>query len=137
MSGFAYKSGDFAIDPVPVAADVVIAQGDLISLEGGLATVANAAADNLTIIGVSNEKHTTGDPAGTIGVYRLLPSSVFEADLDAATDITVNDNLAWATGQKVTKSATDAIARAAETKTGATKICLRFKLPVTLIGDLS
>lgn len=132
-----YKSGDFAVDAVPVAADVVIVPGDLLVLDTGKAVAFDAASDNLLILGVAVDSHGVGDLAGTIGCYRPLPSSVFESDLDAATDIVINDTLQWYTGQKVKKSGTDAIAVAAETKTGATTICFRFKLPAALVGDAS
>lgn len=130
-----YKKGPYRLWTWPVDDTVVINAGDILNSDTGKAVVADAATDNLALIGVAYSSHD-GDGAGQVSVYMPLPESEFEAALDAATTLLVGDTLQWnAAGVK--KSATDAIAVVTEAGTLLTKCLFSFKLPAYMVGDAS
>jgi hypothetical protein len=121
----------------PVGSGVLIEPGDLLKLSGGKVTAMTAASDNLTFIGKAVEAHQATLGSGEITVSLANGNVIFEYDLDAATDIAVNDELQWATKQSLKKSATDPIAVAVESKLQATSIRCVLKIPALLVGDAS
>jgi len=121
----------------PVGSGVLIEPGDLLKLSGGKITPMAAASDNLTFIGRAVERHETTQGSGEVTIALANANVIYEYDLDAATDIAAEDNLAWSDKQTLTASDTDPIARAVESKLQATSIRCRFKLPAVLVGDAS
>ena len=134
---FKYISGYETLRALPVVSGAVIAIGDNLKLSGGFVEAVAATTDNLALIGVAKEAHRAIDPAGEITVSIANGMSVWESELDAATDIAVGDMLQLNGAQKLKKSATDAVAVAVESKLGALKIRHLFKIPLSIIGDLS
>jgi len=121
----------------PVGSGVLIEPGDLLKLSGGKITPMAAADDNLTFIGKAVERHAADAASGEITIALANANVIYEYDLDAATDIAVNDNLQWATKQSLSKSDTDPIAVAVESKLQATKIRCVLKAPAKMVGDAS
>jgi len=133
---FKYISGYETLRALPVVSGAVIEIGDNLKISGGFVEAVAATTDNLAFIGVAKEAHRATDPAGEITVSIANGMSIWESELDAATDIVVGDVLQLNGAQKLKKSATDAVALAMESKLGATKIRHLFKIPVTVLGDL-
>lgn len=121
----------------PVASGQLIEPGDLVKLSGGQLMPMAAASDNLTMVGRAIERHETTGSSGEITIGLANANTIYEYELDAATDMTVGDELAWSTKQKLTKSSTDPIAVAVESKLQAEYIRCVFKVPATMIGDAS
>lgn len=139
---FTYRTGPKTVRRIPIASGTVVENGDLLKLASGRALRQATTTDNLTFIGVAAEAHTATDPSGSIDVYVPNPLTVFEYDLDSATDITYGDALQWNDEQKVKKATTDAIATAVESKLSASNILLCFRIPnpsgnLGHIGDAS
>ena len=134
---FTYRTGPKVIRDVPVASGTVIETGELLKLSSGRAVKMATVTDNLTFIGVAATEHTANDPSGTVGVYLPHPLTVFEYDLDAATDIAIEAELQWNADKKLKASATDQIALAAEAKLQATTILCAFQVPAKYVGDAS
>jgi hypothetical protein len=126
---------------------VSIEIGDHLKLSGGKVTPVATSTDNLTFIGVAKDAHpSTGNNAvsGEITVSIPNMNAVYEIDLDAATDMTVGDNIAMkaSSEQDGTKSDTDSIATCVESKLQATSIRCVYKLQnvtggLRFIGDAS
>ena len=121
----------------PVGSGVLVEPGDLLKLSGGKVTAMAAASDNLTFIGKAVEAHQADLASGEMTVALANGNTIYEYDLDAATDITVNDELAFNDKQSLTKSTTDPIAVAVESKLQATSIRCVLKMPAVMIGDAS
>lgn len=119
----------------PVASGVLVEPGDLLYNNSGVVAKMSAATDNLNFVGRAIEKHAATDPAGEITVGLATGTYIHEYALDAATDIDINDNLAWSADKTLTKSDTDPIAVAVEKKLQATKIRCIFKMPAKWVGD--
>jgi hypothetical protein len=132
---FKYISGYETLRALPVVSGVVIEVGDNLKLSGGFVEPVAATTDNLVFIGVAKEAHAATSPAADLTVSLANGMSIWESELDAATDITAGDALQLNGEQSLKKSATDAVALAMETKLGATKIRHIFKIPALLIGD--
>ena len=133
---FKYVNGYETLRALPVVSGAVIEIGDNLKLSGGFVEAVAATTDNLALIGVAKEAHRAIDPAGEITVSIANGMSIWESELDAATDIAVGDTLQLNGAQKLKKSATDAVALAMESKLGALKIRHLFKIPVAILGDL-
>ena len=132
---FSNRTG-FALNRAyPVGSGVLVEPGDLLKLSGGKVTPMAAASDNLTFIGKAVELHGTALASGEMTVSLANGNVIYEYALDAATDIAVNDELAFDTKQSLTKSATDPIAVAVESKLQATSIRCVLKMPALMIGD--
>src|ERR1051326_6899167 len=111
---FFYRSGPVLLRPVPIGSGTVVDIGMLCKLSSGKLTKVLSAADNLSILVIAAQAHGATDGSGTINAYIPNPLSVFEYDLDAATDITFGDALQMNTAQKLKKSTTDRVAVAVE-----------------------
>lgn len=131
------RSGFEVTRAYPVASGQLIEPGDLIKLSGGQLMPMAAASDNLVFRGRAIERHETTGGSGEITIGLANGNVIYEYELDAATDITVDDELAWSTKQKLTKDTTDPIAVAVESKLQATYIRCIFKTPAKMIGDAS
>jgi hypothetical protein len=139
---FTYRSGPKDVERVPVGSGTVIEIGDLLKLASNKATPITTSTDNLTFCGVAAEAHRAVDPSGSLAVYPPNGVTVFEYDLDAATDIGNGDQLQWNAAQAVKKSTTDAIATAVRSELQATTVQCKFQIPSNgsvqgMVGDAS
>jgi len=134
---FKYISGYETLRALPVASGTVIEIGDNLKLSGGVVEPVAASTDNLVFIGVAKEAHGATAPAADLTVSIANGMSIWESELDAATDITAGDALQLNGEQSLKKSATDPVAIAMETKLAALKIRHIFKIPASFIGDAS
>jgi hypothetical protein len=132
---FPKRSGVELARAYPVASGQLIEPGDLIKLSGGQIMPMAAASDNLTHLGRAIERHETTQGSGEITIGLANGNVIYEYQLDSATDIAVNDNLQWATKQTLSKSDTDPIAVAVESKLQATYILCVLKTPAKMVGD--
>jgi len=121
----------------PVGSGVLIEVGDLLKLSGGKVTPMTAASDNLTFIGKAVERHESTAGSGEITIALANANTIYEYDLDSATDVAVDANLAFNDKQSLTASDTDPIAKAIESKLQATSIRCVLKLPAGMVGDAS
>jgi len=131
------RTGFELLRALPVGSGVLVEAGDLIKLSGGKVTPMAATTDNLAFYGRAVERHGSDQSSGEITIAIANAQAVYEYDLDAATDITVDDNLQWATKQSLSKSDTDPIAVAVESKLQATSIRCVLKQPSKFTGDAS
>jgi predicted RecA/RadA family phage recombinase len=127
--GFYFRKGYELFWTVPVASGTVIAIGDLLYITSGKAALMRSGGDNLDFIGPAKSAHGATDPSTTLQVYLPAPWMIFEYPLDAATDVSVGNNLAWNAAQKLTKNDTNPIATAMASKLQATKIRCVFRMP--------
>ena len=138
---FNYRSGPKTVRRVPIASGVAVETGDLVMLSSGRARLMSGASDNLRFIGVAAETHLSTQASGSISVYVPNPLTVFEYDLDSSTAITIFDDLQYNAAKTLSKSTTDPIAVAAESKLAATKVLCTFTMPsnanVSFVGDAS
>ena len=126
---FGFRKGEKLLWSWPIAPGTVVEIGDLLKNSSRKAALMATTTDNLDFIGPAHSAHGSADPSGTITVYMPLPTMVHEYALDAATDISIGNNLQWNAKQAVKASDTDPIATAIESKLQATKIRLVFKMP--------
>jgi len=142
---FTYRWGYELLRAFPVKSGVSVEIGDHLKLSGGAITPVTAASDNLIMLGVAKEAHpSTGKEAfsGEITVSIRNAQAIYEPTLDAATDMTIGDNLQMNGAQDMKKSDTDPIAVCVESKLQATSIRVVYKLlnttsGVDFIGDAS
>ena len=134
---FPKRSGVELTRAYPVASGQLIETGDLLKLSGGQIMPMAGATDNVAFRGRAVEAHATTAGSGEITIALANGNTIYEYQLDSATDIAVDDNLQWATKQTLSKSDTDPIAVAVESKLQATYILCVFKTPAKMIGDAS
>lgn len=139
---FTYRSGLEILRAAPIGSGVATEIGDHLKISGGKVTPVTAATDNLTFYAKTVEAHYSTQGSGEITVAIRNANAIYEVDLDAATDITIGNNLQMNGAQDVKKSDTDPVAVAVESKLSATKIRLIYKLPatsggLTFLGDSS
>jgi len=134
---FEYRSGFELLRAMPVALGVVIEVGDRLKLSGGQLFRVSGTTDNLSFVAVAKEAHSATDPSGEITVALRNANAIYELTLDAATDITIMDELQMnsTTPESVAKkSTTDPVAVAVESKLQATKIRAIYTIPATSAG---
>ncbi len=139
---FNYRAGPVLQRSVPVASGTVIEIGDQLRMSSGKAMVVRSAADNLAFIGVAAARHSSIDASGTVEMFIPLPNTLFEVDLNAATDVVFGGQLQINAKQKLAVSTTDAIASVMESRLQATTVLCVYKLPqhtngLKLVGDAS
>jgi hypothetical protein len=136
---------DETIQALPVASGTVIEVGDMVKISGGNVEPCAATTDNLAFIGVAKEAHGATDPADRISVAVRNASSIYKAQLDAATTVAIGDLLQLYTSdpeKKLAKSATDPVAMAVSGGTSITEVDVMFILPaqtgsIRLVGEAS
>lgn len=134
-----YRWGEMYFVSVPVASDQAVSKGDLLKMSAGKAVPVSAAADNLDLRYVAMQAHAAGTAGSTdyITCAMVKYGPVFEYDLNASTAVTIGDTFQISGAQQLTKSATDPVAIAVETKTG-TSVRVTFKTPyAAAVGDIS
>lgn len=131
---FTYRSGLEILRAAPIGSGIATEIGDHLKISGGKVTPVTAASDNLAFYAKTVEAHASTQGSGEITVAIRNLNAIYEVDLDAATDMTIGDNLQLNGAQDVKKSDTDPIAVAVESKLQATSIRLIYKLPATTSG---
>jgi hypothetical protein len=133
-----FRTGTQIFADVPVAAATAISKGDMICLSSNLAVAASTATDNLTLIGIADSAHVANDAnVTTIRVAMFRGSAIYEMPC-VSTTFAFGDEFQISGAQQLTKSATDPVAIAVETKaTASTTVKVMFMVPVTILGDLS
>lgn len=139
---FYYREGPKLLTKAPVGSGVQIEIGEMLKISSGKVTPVATSTDNLAFCGLAAERHSTTDASTTIQMYMPLPNTVFEIDLDAASDLVIGGQLQIEDSQTLTVSTTDAIASTIESKLQATAAMCVFKLPqhtngFKLVGDAS
>lgn len=139
---FFYRSGPKEVRRIPIGSGTAVEVGDLVKLSSGKAVLMATTTDNLDFQGVAAEAHGSTDPSGSLSIYVPNPLTVFEYDLNAATDITFGDALQYNAAKKLKKSTTDPIATAVESKLSASNVLCAFRLinktgNTAMVGDAS
>lgn len=139
---FTLRTGFELLRALPIGSGVVAEIGTHLMISGGKMTPVTAATDNLAFMAVCKEAHRAVDPSGEITCAIRNAQAIYEVDLDAATDMTIGDDLQLNGSQDLKKSGTDAVAQAVDSKLQATSIRVIYKLPATtgalnFIGDAS
>jgi hypothetical protein len=126
--------GDERLDlvAVPVASATVIAQGDLISYEGGLAVVLDAEAEDATFIGVAEQGSSVGETT-PIAVWNkcIVDAPVTSAAYTIGASIGLN-----AGGTALEASADNTLFNSIEDTGGANATTLKCLVDVALLGKL-
>jgi len=136
MYDILYKDGVEATVAVPVAPATAIEVGELVKLDTGEIIPVVDSTDNLDFEGVAKgAKRDIDTRVDKIVVSRPNATAVFEAPLDEATDITYGDLLQINNSKSLKKSATDPVAKAVETKLGATSVRVVFLRKASDTGD--
>lgn len=136
MYDILYKDGQESLVSAPIASATAVDVGELVKLVAGEVTPVTASTDNLVLEGVAkNAKRAIDTHVDKIVVSRPNAQAVWEAPLDAATDITFGDLLAISDSKTLTKNVTDPVAKAVETKLGATKVRCIFLRKADDTGD--
>jgi hypothetical protein len=137
-----YRSGPKEVRRVPVASGTVIEIGELLKLSSGRAAKMATSTDNLTFIGVAEEAHAATDPSGSISVAAPNAQTVYEYDLNAATDVVVGAAYQWNADKTLKASTTDPIATAVRSELAASTALVVFRLSAVSsslgeVGDAS
>lgn len=134
---FEKRTGFELLRAMPVASGVVIEIGDRLKLSSSKLYRVSATTDNLTFVAVAKEAHASTDPSTEITVAIRNANVINELILDAATDITIFDELQMDSTNPesvVSKSSTDPIAIAMESKLQATSILAIYTIPAASSG---
>lgn len=134
-----YRWGKLDLVSVPVDSDQAIGKGDMLKVTAGKGVPVSAATDNLGLRYIAMEAHAAGTAGSvdyiTCALVKYGP--VFEYALNTSTAVTIGDTFQISGAQELTKSATDPVAIAVETKTAAV-IRVTFKTPyAAAVGDIS
>jgi hypothetical protein len=145
FTGLLFLRGQELIEDMAIASGVVVAVGDLVKTTGTVVLDTAATTDDLLMIGVAKEAHASTDPASRISVAIRNAGAVYLAPLDAAATVTIGELLQMYTSapsQKLTPSATDAVAMVVKAGTSVLAAEVVLLLPnqtgsIRLVGDAS
>ncbi len=145
FAGLLFLRGHELIEDMAVASGAVINIGDMVKTTGTVVLACAATTDDLAFIGVAKEAHYATDPAGTISVAIRNAQAIYKANLDAAATVTIGELLQLYTStpsQKLTPSATDAVAMVVKAGTSVATCEVALLLPnqsgsIRLVGDAS
>lgn len=126
------KSQVYPKDTTTTAIEV----GDMVKIASGEISPVSAATDNLALRGVAMTSSAAGS-SDEVTVYEAAPDAEWDFDLDTATTVASDDEVAISAAQAVTKQTTDAVAVVTESGTSVSVARIKFKRPAAYIGDAS
>lgn len=114
----------------------VIEVGDMVKIASGKISPVSAVTDNLALRGVAMTSSAAGS-SDEVTIYEASPNAEWDFDLDTATTVVADEEVAISAAQAVTKQTSDAVAVITEAGTSLTVARIKFKRPAAYVGDAS